>query len=87
MYYIFELQKRPDGVINVKDTVARTTINSANSYYHERFSKMAMNTEFVSVSLLLTDENLNKVEHHIVKTMYVPPVEETTTETAEEVSE
>lgn len=75
MYFIIENQTRPDGIVNTT-TVARENINSAVSYYHDRFSKMSMTELYPSVALLLVDENLNKIDHAIVHTMYPHPVEE-----------
>lgn len=71
MYYIIENQIREDGQVNTS-TTGRENINSALSYYHERFSKMTMTELYTSVALLLVDENLNTIEHHIVQTMYKP---------------
>lgn len=78
MYYIIENQHRPDGIIN-HSTESRESLNSAKSLYHERFSKMSMTTLYKSVALLLVDDNLNKIDHDIVETMYKPepqPTEE-----------
>ena len=69
MYYVFENQKRADGVVNTT-TTGRSTFASALSYYHERYSKMVMNTEFVWVSLMLCDEELNVAEQAKVDTLY-----------------
>lgn len=69
MYFIIENQTRPDGTINTSTTV-RENINSALSYYHERFSKMSMTELYTSVALLLADSDLREVEHSIVNTMY-----------------
>ena len=81
MYYIFELQHRPDGIINVVPTEARSTIQMARSHYHDRCSKMSATTLYTSVALYLCDENLRKIDHDIVETMYVnpnPPADEVT---------
>lgn len=75
MYYIIENQTREDGQVNTS-TTGRETINSALSYYHERFSKMTMTELYPSVALLLVDENLNKVDHAIITTMYKEPIPE-----------
>lgn len=75
MFYIIENQIRKDGIVNNIVTV-RQNINSAEAYYHERYSKMSMNEEFVSVALLLADEYLRKIEHSVVKTMRPVPVVE-----------
>ena len=68
-YFIIEHQRRPDGEINVSE-VARSTFASALSYYHERYSKMVVNTEFVSVSIMLVDENLDIIQKDTVQTQY-----------------
>lgn len=68
-YFIIEHQKRPDGEINVSE-VSRQSFASALSYYHERYSKMVVNTDFVSVSIMLVDEDLNVVEQAKIKTLY-----------------
>lgn len=68
-YFIIEHQKRPDGEINVSE-VARSNFASALSYYHERYSKMVVNTEVVSVSIMLVDENLDIIQKDTVQTQY-----------------
>lgn len=75
MFYIIENQIREDGIVN-NIVTARQNINSAEAYYHERYSKMSMNEEFVSVALLLVDEYLRVIEHSVVKTMRAEPVVE-----------
>lgn len=75
MFYIIENQHRPDGIIN-NQCSARTTRAAALSYYHERYSKMCVNEEFVRVSLLLVDENLNVIQHDDVETLYQEQEEE-----------
>lgn len=60
-YYIIEHQVRPDGEVNVSET-ARSTFVSALSYYHDRYSKMAVTELYTSVSLMLVDQNLNVIE-------------------------
>lgn len=69
MYFILENQKRADGVVNTT-TTGRSTFASALSYYHERYSKMVMNTEYVWVSIMLVDEELNVVEQAKIDTLY-----------------
>ena len=68
-YFIIEHQKRPDEEVNVSE-VSRQSFASALSYYHERYSKMVVNTEFVSVSIMLVDENLDVVQQDTIKTQY-----------------
>lgn len=69
-YFIIEHQKRADGEINVSE-VSRQSFASALSYYHERYSKMVVNTEFKSVSIMLVDEDLNVVQQDTIKTQYI----------------
>jgi len=79
MFYIIEHQIRPDGIVNVSET-AKTTFATALSYYYDRMSKMVVTDLYVSVSIMLTDENLNVIKHDTLDTLYVPPVEEPVTE-------
>ena len=69
MYYIIENQTRPDGIVNTQ-TTSRSTFATALSFYHERFSKMCLSTDFTSVGLLLCDADLNVVQHDVVETQY-----------------
>lgn len=73
-YFVIEHQKRTDGVVNVSET-QKAGFASALSYYHERYSKMVMNTEFVSVSIMLVDENLEVIEKDTIETQYKPTEE------------
>lgn len=68
-YFVIEHQTCADGKINVSE-VSRSTFASALSYYYERYSKMVVNTDFVSVSIMLVDENLNVVQHDTIQTQY-----------------
>lgn len=74
MYTIVENQHRADGVINQVVT-NRASFASALSYYHDRYSKMAMTELYVKVDLILLDENLVKKAQDVVPTCYVAPVE------------
>lgn len=75
-YIIYEQQTRPDGVINVIPAVTRQSFAYALSYYYDRCSKMVATDLYASVSIMLTDENLNVIKHDTLNTLYVPPVEE-----------
>ena len=68
-YFIIEHQTRTDGEINVSET-ARSTFAGGLSLYHERYSKMVVNTDFVSVSIMLVDENLSVIQHDTIQTQY-----------------
>lgn len=63
MYYIIENDRRPDGIINNTTTV-RSTLPLAQSYYHERVSKMLVTNQFTRVALMLADEDLNILDHN-----------------------
>lgn len=69
MYYIIENQHRPDGQIN-NTVTARQTFASALSLYHERISKMVVTDLYTKVSVMLTDEDLNVIEHKVIDTLY-----------------
>lgn len=77
-YYVIETQTRTDGIVNQSMT-ARSNFASGNSLYYDRMSKLVMNTDYPSASLLLVDEKLNRIlpktgESPVVKTSYVAPV-------------
>ena len=65
-YYIIEAQHRPDGEINTSIT-GRSGFASALSYYHERYSKMAVTELYTSVSIMLVDEDLNMIQQDTIK--------------------
>jgi hypothetical protein len=54
-YFITELQKRPDGVVN-NTLTTRSTLANGLSYFYDRASKAVANNSFVSVALTLQDE-------------------------------
>lgn len=66
MVYIIEHQKRKDGVVNTTE-VGRSTYELGVSYYYERLSKMVVNQEFDSVSLMFVDEELNVFMKETIK--------------------
>ena len=76
MFYIYENQKRADGVVNVQPTVSRETIESAMSYFYERCSKMVATDLFVRVAIMITDEDLRVIDHKILE-KHVEEVAET----------
>ena len=77
-YFVIENQIRDDGLVN-NSTTARQSFASALSYYHDRYSKMAMTELYPSVALMLIDERCTVLEKAIVPTLYpVQPTEEQT---------
>lgn len=69
MYFIIENHTRSDDSITT-ETVSRQSFASALSYYHERFSKMCVTELYKSVSILLTDKDLNIIQHDIIETQF-----------------
>lgn len=64
--YIIETQARPDGIINIS-TTQRSSFASALSYYHDRYSKMAVTELYTSVSLMLVDQDLTVIQQDTIK--------------------
>lgn len=74
-YYIIEHQLREDGMVNVSE-VSRSTYANAVSYYYERYSKMIVNEQFVSVSIMLVNASLDVLLKDTIETQYKPKEEE-----------
>lgn len=55
-YFVTELQKRPDGIIN-NTLTSRSSLATGLSYYYDRASKAVTSTQFTGVALTLQDEN------------------------------
>ena len=70
MFFVIEHQTRPDGTINVSET-SRSTLATALSLYHDRYSKMCVTDLYPSVSLMLVDADLNVIQHDTIQTLYV----------------
>lgn len=68
-YYVIENQIRADGVVNNSMT-ARQTFASGLSLYYDRCSKMVMTELYPKVAVMLTDEELNVIEHNVIETQY-----------------
>lgn len=66
--YTYELQVRPDGIINVVAPEMRSEEHLALSYYYERVSKMTANTQFTSVVLTCIREDGKILGHKVVET-------------------
>jgi len=72
MYYVTELQSRPDGMVNSTLT-ARSNFGLGLSLYFDRASKAAASTDFTSVALTLQDQDGNIVKNEQIPTLYVAP--------------
>lgn len=68
-YYVIENQIRADSVVNNSMT-ARQTFASGLSLYYDRCSKMVMTELYPKVAVMLTDEELNVIEHRVIDTQY-----------------
>lgn len=71
MYYVIENQIRADGQIN-NSVTARQSFASGLSLYYDRCSKMVMTELYPKVAVMLTDEELNVIEHQVIQTQWHP---------------
>lgn len=69
-YFVTELQKRPDGIVNSTIT-ARSSLATGLSYYYDRASKAVASQQFTGVALTLQDENGGIVKNKFFETSYV----------------
>lgn len=75
MFYVTELAKRPDGVINSTIT-ARSSLALGLAYYYQRAAAAVTSEQFTGVALTLQDENGRILMNEHFNTSYVPePVE------------
>ena len=70
-YYVIENQIRADGVINTS-TTARQSFASGLSMYYDRCSKMGVTELYPKVAVMLTDAELNVIEHQVITTQWHP---------------
>lgn len=69
-YFIIELQKRPDGIVNSTLTT-RSSLATGLSLYYDRASKAVASKDFLSVALTIQDENGNIIENKLYDTDYI----------------
>ena len=74
--FLIELQKRPDGVVN-SSINSYSTEAVTRATFHQRVAAALTSTQFVSVYLLVIDEQGGVIESQFVETQYQPPEEET----------
>ncbi len=74
-HYVIENQIRADGAVN-NTVTARSSFASGLSLYYDRCSKMVMTELYPKVAVMLTDEELNVIEHQVIETQYKAPEEE-----------
>lgn len=69
MYYITELQTRPDGVVNSTIT-ARSSLAMGLAYYYQRAAVAVSTTDFTAVALTLQDQYGTIVKNERFDTIY-----------------
>ena len=74
-HYVIENQIRADGVVN-NTVTARSSFASGLSMFYDRCSKMVVTELYPKVAVMLTDEELNVIEHQVIETQYKEPEEE-----------
>jgi len=79
LYFVTELDKRPDGVVNNSIT-ARQTLASGLSLYYQRASVAVMTDAYTGVALTLQDEEGTILLNERFNTSHVEPTEEQTEE-------
>ena len=69
MYYITELQTRPDGIINATIT-ARSSLAMGLALYYQRAAVAVSTTDFLEVALTLQDQHGTIVLNEHFDTIY-----------------
>ena len=72
--FLVELQKRPDGVVN-SSINSYSTEAVTRATFHQRVASALTSTQFVSVFLLVIDEEGGMLESQFVETQYQPEEE------------
>ena len=73
-HYVIENQIRADGTVN-NTVTARSSFASGLSLYYDRCSKMVVTELYPKVAVMLTDEELNVIEHQVITTQWHPEEE------------
>ena len=71
MYYVTELQTRPDGIINSTIT-ARSSLAMGLAYFYQRAAVAVTSEQFTGVALTLQDQDGNILLNQHFDTLYVP---------------
>lgn len=69
MYFIVELQTRPDGIVNSTIT-SRSSLATGLAYWYERASQAVVTTNFTNVSLTLMDQFGDIKKNELFETQY-----------------
>ena len=83
MYYLTELQTRPDGIVNAS-LQARSSLATGLAFYYQRAAVAVTTTDFTAVALTLQDQRGKIIKNELFQTQYVPPVPEPEEEEGEE---
>lgn len=75
MYYLTELQTRPDGIVNAT-LQARSSLAMGLAYYYQRAAVAVTTKDFPAVALVLMDQYGTVIKNELFATQYVPPVPE-----------
>lgn len=71
MYYVTELQARPDGIINSTIT-ARSSLAMGLALFYQRAAVAVTSEQFTGVALTLQDQDGNILLNQHFDTLYVP---------------
>lgn len=69
MYFIVELQTRPDGIVNSTIT-SRSSLATGLAYWYERASQAVVTTNYTNVSLTLMDQFGDIKKNELFETQY-----------------
>ena len=75
MYYLTELQTRPDGIVNAS-LQTRSSLATGLAFYYQRAAVAVTTTDFTAVALTLQDQYGRIIKNELFQTQYVPPVPE-----------
>ena len=71
MYYVTELQARPDGIVNATIT-ARSSLAMGLALFYQRAAVAVTSEQFTGVALTLQDQDGNILLNQHFDTLYVP---------------
>lgn len=69
MYYLTELQTRPDGVVNAT-LQARSSLATGLAFYYQRAAVAVTTTDFTTVALVLMDQYGTIIKNERFETLY-----------------
>lgn len=69
MYYLTELQTRPDGVVNSTIT-ARSNLANGLAYFYQRAAVAVTTKDYPAVALTLQDQNGTIIKNELFDTQY-----------------